>query len=1016
LGLSALSASAATLPPPAAGINPFPVGNAQVFIAQGEPPGSSTTTQLYTAQQIGGTQVQFTSAGTPPVSILYNALGFHLSDMYLYAFQVSTNTLLRIGQGGAVQSLGPVSGLPSDTSLASNGGLNAGAFGDSSCLYTDATTTPATPCTDILFVREGSNSTNTQTLWAVNIDTMSATSIHLSQVVPNTADLTFSQGYLWSVYGNGTSTTTVTVYRIDPVTGTVTTFTMPGTTAQTLSTTAIYDQSYGAQWTYGNGDIGIAGNTAFVPCTSGAAATCSAVYQIQITNPGSTQPTFTIVAAMPAPASSQNDGAAYGGTPVDLSIDKQGTLAYDAVGGDDIVTYILTVTNNSAAGVYSSGSVVTDTLPPELKSAEAEPDKNATCLIDDSKVLTCNVGVLNGGDSSVITVIGTILSSTPDTVTNTAAVMGNEIDPNPDNNMSTVTVSTVAPTVKIAKTSSATGALAPDGSVTYTVTVTNTGTINASGTVVSDPLTTGIASATWICGATGGAVCPDPSGSGALNETLNTFPGGSSVIYAITATDADSLPPVVTNVATAQPPSGGQCADGSTPPCSANASNPAAPIVSILKTASTTAALAPGGTITYTVIVANAGVAAAPKTVVSDPLPTGIAGATWTCVAAGGAVCPTASGSGALNETLDTFPAGSNVTYTIAATVAASGLPAAVTNQASATPPGGLCANGSAPPCNSAPISNPTVPMVSIAKKSSTTAALDPDGSVTYTITVTNTGASDASGTVVSDPLPAGIASAAWSCVPTSGAACPNAGGNITSGGALNETLTTFPAGSSVVYTIESTDAGSLPAVVLNTATATPPGGGLCANGSAAPCLASVSNPAAPIIDITEKASTTAALDPGGTITYMVTVTNTGTVDASGTVVNNPLPQGIDAAAWTCVATGGAECPSASGTGPITNQTLATFPAGSSVIYTIQARAGSSGLPAKVTDTATAMPPSGGLCAHSSTLPCIAGVSNPVASGTGTVTPIPALDARALALLALLVGCLAWFTRRKARR
>jgi hypothetical protein len=39
----------------------------------------------------------------------------------------------------------------------------------------------------------------------------------------------------------------------------------------------------------------------------------------------------------------------------------------------------------------------------------------------------------------------------------------------------------------------------------------------------------------------------------------------------------------------------------------------------------------------------------------------------WTCVADGGAICPNANGSGDIEETLLTFPAGSVLTYTVSA-------------------------------------------------------------------------------------------------------------------------------------------------------------------------------------------------------------------------------------------------------------------------------------------------------------------------------------------------------------
>ncbi len=51
-----------------------------------------------------------------------------------------------------------------------------------------------------------------------------------------------------------------------------------------------------------------------------------------------------------------------------------------------------------------------------------------------------------------------------------------------------------------------------------------------------------------------------------------------------------------------------------------------------------------------------------------------------------------------------------------------------------------------------------------------------PDDTVTYTVTVSNTGATDADGTSVSDPIPRGVASQTWTCSTSGGATCAGAG------------------------------------------------------------------------------------------------------------------------------------------------------------------------------------------------------------------------------------------------
>jgi uncharacterized repeat protein (TIGR01451 family) len=121
----------------------------------------------------------------------------------------------------------------------------------------------------------------------------------------------------------------------------------------------------------------------------------------------------------------------------------------------------------------------------------------------------------------------------------------------------------------------------------------------------------------------------------------------------------------------------------------------------IQKTVDTTSTT-PGGIVVYTVAVSNVGTAAASNVVIADPIPPGVASYAWTCAASDGAICPNASGSGAIRETIATFPPGGAVVYTVTA-VLDENPPLNIANIASVTPPGdGLCApSGTPPPCTS---------------------------------------------------------------------------------------------------------------------------------------------------------------------------------------------------------------------------------------------------------------------------------------------------------------------------
>ncbi|MCU1412911.1 MAG: hypothetical protein JWN80_251 [Microbacteriaceae bacterium] len=407
----------------------------------------------------------------------------------------------------------------------------------------------------------------------------------------------------------------------------------------------------------------------------------------------------------------------------------------------------------------------------------------------------------------------------------------------------------------------------------------------------------------------------------------------------------------------------------------------AKPIIGIATTSSTTT-VAPGGPVHYSVVVTNTGTVDSDGTTVSDSPRTGIASFdSWSCAASGGALCPTALGTGAIGDTLATLPAGSSVTYTIDATASATP-PAIVQNTASATPPsGGTCSSGSSvpPPCTATVTISPD-PIITILKTADVT-ALTPNGIVVYTVHVTNTGVTSAAGTVVSDPLPAGIAAfSSWSCAASGGALCPAASG----AGALNETIAVYPAGSSLTYTITARASASLPLSTVNTASAVPPAGGLCGAAlTVPPCVSTVSLSPIPEVTITKVADRISLL-PSGTVVYTVVGSNVGLVAADGSVIDDPIVTGLTSYSWSCASTGGALCPTTSGAGAV-HETIAAFPAGGTVRYTVTAQVASTP-GSSVTNRATITPPSGDCGAPSHlTPPCVATVTMPVASQVSIV-------------------------------
>lgn len=137
----------------------------------------------------------------------------------------------------------------------------------------------------------------------------------------------------------------------------------------------------------------------------------------------------------------------------------------------------------------------------------------------------------------------------------------------------------------------------------------------------------------------------------------------------------------------------------------------------------------------------------------------------------------------------------------------------------------------------------------------------------------------------------------------------------------------------------------------------------------------------------------------GQALTYTMAVTNLGPTDVpAGASVLESAPTSLRNISWTCTASGGAVCPLASGTGPVSQTLTAPVPVGGTLTYTISAQADPAGSGAgTILHTATVTAPASVKDRESSNN--TATDANPVGTGlfnlavttvgTGTVTSVP---------------------------
>jgi uncharacterized repeat protein (TIGR01451 family) len=545
--------------------------------------------------------------------------------------------------------------------------------------------------------------------------------------------------------------------------------------------------------------------------------------------------------------------------------------------------------------------------------------KSATVTFNGTQVSTCitTSGNLTAGCAFTVPANGT-------TAPNNVCV--STPDPGGGQQCATFTVTQSSADLSITKTDGVSSVNA-GGSTTYTIRVTNNGPSSVTGATLTDAAATGLSKGTIACSATPGQCTSAPSKTQLESGfALPTLANGQfyeiTVQAGVTATSGS-----VTNTATVAAPS------GTTDPTPGNNSatdtdtvNPVADL-SITKTDGVTSAV-PGTSTTYTITVGNAGPSPVTGASVADTFPAKIASDSWTATGAGGASGFTAGGSGNIDDSVN-LPVGATVTYTVTAQIASSAT-GSLTNTATVTAPSGV--TDPTPGNDSATDSDTLTPQADLAavktddhggnSTTSTAGSVVPGSTLTYTVTFSNSGPSDAVGASVTDSFPSDFTGATWTATQTGGASGFTAGGS----GNISDTVT-MPSGSTLTYTVTGTVKSSATGTLSNTATASDAGG--ATDPTPSNNSATDTDNLGPQADLgVTKDDGSGSVVAGTSTTYTVTLTNHGPSDApAGQVVSDAAPAG------TTISSSDSRCSISSNAATCT--TNAALPAGQSTSFAL---------------------------------------------------------------------------------
>jgi uncharacterized repeat protein (TIGR01451 family) len=596
------------------------------------------------------------------------------------------------------------------------------------------------------------------------------------------------------------------------------------------------------------------------------AAGASATVTIIVNTGGSPVGTITDTAAVSSQeASSDQDTESVQikvkiETSSDLSIALAGS-APEVLAGSDL-TYTMTVTNlgsGPASNVVASLPVAAGLT---LVSASASTGSASYA----NGQLIAGLGDMASGAQVTVTVV--VQPMAAGSLTETATVSTDSLDPNLSNNNATVTTEVDPASDLSVQIAADTGVLAQGIPFNYTVTVTNNGPSDASGVLLSDTLPAGAA---LVSDSTDSGLTPTVT-DGVVSVAIGALAAGSSIRLMM------AMNPIATPGSTLDDTAvvSGSQADPNTTNNTATLSLPVRGVSDLVVDAS----LQPGPyyvgqPLTYTVDVTNNGPAAEPDAVLAGALPAGVV------------IDSTSSTQGAdppvrqslLSADLGALAAGQTATVTVVVTPGPAD---------AGTLTSGFTVKGQD---YDPDLINNTVPVVAtVAASCDLGVAILPPTSPpvaqvgwTYIVQVTNSGPSPATGIIATIPVPADVPFVSAS--PSTGIATMGANGVLTAD------LGALAAGGSATITVNidpplSLGGGAIPLHAAVTGDQYDP--------NRSNNVASLDPAVVPSVNVDlALQSSPATIVSGQTVTFTAIVTNLGPTPATNVVVTFPAANGL---------------------------------------------------------------------------------------------------------------------------